>query len=139
MESAIIEFSCLPKFLTKACADTTDDVVNQKLTLPHRLLDDASKHPKGKHIEKHVAPRSMEEHIGEELPDFEIRGKVEVKSEDFGQHIACALGNHLLHHKDDDVDEKQVSGNGRDILQHGDERAFSMKERGLSTSFLFKR
>jgi hypothetical protein len=44
------------------------------------MLNDASEHPKGEHIEKEVLPTAVEEHVGEELEDIKIVRQRKVQS-----------------------------------------------------------
>ena len=41
-----------------------------------------------------------------------------MKPEEFGEHITITHRNHLLHHEEDDVDEEEIAGDGRDIFEH---------------------
>ena len=41
-----------------------------------------------------------------------------MKPEEFGEHITITRRNHLLHHEEDDVDEEEIAGDGRDIFEH---------------------
>ena len=41
-----------------------------------------------------------------------------MKPEEFGEHITIARRNHLLRHEEDDVDEEEIAGDGRDIFEH---------------------
>ena len=41
-----------------------------------------------------------------------------VQSEEFRKHISIAHGNHLLHHKENDVDEEEIARDGGDIFEH---------------------
>ena len=66
-----------------------------------------------------MAPRTMQEHIGEKLPDAEVRGHIEMQSEGLHQNVAAiahTLLQHQLHHEDNDVDEQQVASDGRNVL-----------------------
>ena len=41
-----------------------------------------------------------------------------MQSEEFRKHISIAHGNHLLHHKENDVDEEEIARDGGDIFEH---------------------
>ena len=41
-----------------------------------------------------------------------------MQSEEFRKHISIAHGNHLLHHKKNDVDEEEIARAGGDIFEH---------------------
>ena len=104
--------------MTESSANAADEIVDDEAFLPHGLLNDATKHPQTKHVEQDVTPRSMEKHVGEWLVDAKSRGKHKVKPEEFGEHITIARRNHLLRHEEDDVDEEEIAGDGRDIFEH---------------------
>ena len=61
----------------------------------------------------------MQEHIGKKLPDAKIRSHIKVQSEGLYQDVATiayTLLQHQLHHKNDNVDEQQVTSDGRNVF-----------------------
>ena len=94
-----------------------NEIVDDETSLPHRLLNDAPKHPQREHVEQHVRPRSVQEHIGHHLPQTKIGRQKEVQTEEIGQHIPPTLRHELLHHEENNVDKQQVARYGRNRIE----------------------
>ena len=59
-------------FRAEARTYTTDKIVCQEAFRAQRLLNDSSKHPQREHIKEDMREISVEEHIGDQLPQLEI-------------------------------------------------------------------
>ena len=101
-ETVVPVLGRLHQFLHEACAQSAREVVEEEALLAHRLLDDASEHPDGEHIEEEVLPAGVHEHVGEELPGAEVAGEEEVQTEQFfefdavrGKRQACEEAQHI--------------------------------------------
>ena len=117
VQSLNIILSQLPQFLTKRSANATNEIVDEETSLPHRLLNDAPKHPQREHVEQHVRPRSVQEHIGHHLPQTKIGRQKEVQTEEIGQHVPSTLRHELLHHEENNIDKQQVARYRRNRIE----------------------
>ena len=99
-------------FLDESCPDAAYHVVEQEPLRPPYLLEDASEHPHGKHVEKHVQEAAVHEHVGDELCGVEPVGQDEVQPQVVAQVDAIAFGGQRgqIHQH---VDDKQVLGDSR--------------------------
>ena len=111
-ESVVPVLAHLHEFLHESCSESAGQVVEEETLLPHRLLDDASEHPYGEHVEEEVLPACVHEHVCEELPWAEVAGQEEVEAEHLFEFYAVRsegeAGEEAQH-----VDDEQVFRYGR--------------------------
>lgn len=68
------------KELDDACADPGEEVILYEAPGPDGVFDGRAEHPQGKQVEKNMSQAAVQEHVGNQLPNVELKWVA-------GQHV----------------------------------------------------
>jgi len=102
----------LCQLLSEGRAESAYHIKDKELLGPQNLLQHASEHPQGEHIEEDVFQAAVHEHVGEWLPEVESWREPYMQTQNVVQ-VEVVLAPH--HHRQiaQNVDDEKVFGNRR--------------------------